>query len=330
MNMFSSLVVIVVVLCVVDVISVEVATFTPIDSDVSVDYQRINWINIDPSCDSCSVPNTIFTIFPSNKGDGVTVETSPANLVTATNNKHGGNNLSFEWNTDVSFTATSGGGVRIGIPSDQLQRVSVGEGHNAQIVDGFTTLRSLHAWDGSSVRASMMSLSSYMYFPTDLILLNYGGQMYVQTNIPVTDHYTDNGGQTWVETPSFNGFAVRDTGSQLNIKGDLDVSTRGGEIRGGLSDGAQLTLTGTITGTIQNEDNSTVNAPSCDNVISSDGSTCNAGPQSVDVDVGDISQKSQILTGINTFGGEDSSSSPFSVGATATVVVVTVVTATLI
>ena len=63
-----------------------------------------------------------------------------------------------------------------------------------------------------------------------------------------------------------------------------------------VSDDAQLTVTGTIKGNIDIYDNSIVNAPSCDNIISSGNSTCNAGPQSVDVDVDvdDLSQNNQI------------------------------------
>ena len=48
----------------------------PIDSDI--DYQNIVVIRIVPKCtwgsqaDVMTVPNTMFTIFPSNEGDGVT------------------------------------------------------------------------------------------------------------------------------------------------------------------------------------------------------------------------------------------------------------------
>merc|ERR1712194_376621 len=68
--------------------------------------------------------------------------------------------------------------------------------------------------------------------------------------------------------------------------------------------GAQLTVTGTITGTIFTSENSTVNAPSCDNVVSDgDNSTCNAGPQTVDVD---LSQNSiRILNGTRNCDDDD-------------------------
>jgi len=320
--MFSSFVVIVIVivLSVVDVIlAADVAKFTPIKLDF--DDSEIYHVVIDLSRNGYggSGPNTtMFTLFPSNEGDGITVETSPKNLVTIPQWVKDWNTprtLEFLWNTDVSSTATSGG-VRIGIPSHQLEKIEVKGGHTAQVLDGFTNIRNLSVGDdGSIIRASMLSLVS-----DTLGLSNNGGRMYVETNIPVSgDSYFTNGGQTWIETPSINSLRVEHDGSQVNIKGDL----RDGKVL----NGGQLTVTGSITGTIMNHDYSTVNAPSCDNVFSNNGSTCNAGPWIVDVDVGDLSQ--------NDFGGAVSAS--FSVlpgyfATTAVVVVVTVVatTATLI
>ena len=132
----------------------------PIDSDVS--YQNITSIiiNIDPYllCDGAFFydriyPNTTFTIFPSNEGNGVTIETSPPNLVTVRTcitsefvycsniYKDDDENdiLEFDWNTD----AISGGGVRIGVPPDQLQAVSIYGRHNVQVLDGFTHITGL-------------------------------------------------------------------------------------------------------------------------------------------------------------------------------------------
>ena len=323
MNIFSTFVVIVIVLFVVDVISAEpAATFTPIDSNY--DYQNTNTIysvfTIFPS--NSSVPYTMFTIFPSNDGCGVTIETSPPNLVTVNSVFRG--HLMFEWNKDVSSAATSGGSVRIGIPSDRLKGVRLNGGHNVQIVEGFTNIYSLSVSSNlkynpfktnssATIRASMMSLSD----STDLELLNDGGQMYVQTNVPVAYGRVTSGGQSWIETPSLNCMACYMTvegksAPELHIKGDVDACVNFNLIRSGhLRNGAQLTVTGTISGKIHSNENSTVNAPSCDNVISTYGSTCNAGPQSVDVDVGDLSQNSQILTGTYKC-GEDSSSSPDS------------------
>ncbi|OEU12777.1 hypothetical protein FRACYDRAFT_270477 [Fragilariopsis cylindrus CCMP1102] len=299
----------------------------PIDSDVS--YQNITSIiiNIDPYllCDGAFFydriyPNTTFTIFPSNEGNGVTIETSPPNLVTvrtciASKLSHcpdiykdddENNILEFDWNTDVSSTATSGGGVRIGVPPDQLQAVSIYGGHNVQVLDGFTHITGLHVrGDGAILRASMTSLSNST---KELVLRNRAGKMHVETNIPVTDGRFFGGSQSWVETPFFHGFRVAGTlngkatgynGSQLNIKGNVSNNEYYF-----VDDNAQLTVTGTITGTIKMGDNSTVNAPSCDNVaLNCNDCTCNAGPQSVDVDVGDVSQNNQILYGMYTCGG---------------------------
>ncbi|OEU07002.1 hypothetical protein FRACYDRAFT_252635 [Fragilariopsis cylindrus CCMP1102] len=307
----------------------------PIDSDI--DYQNVVVIRIIPKCtwgsqaDIMTVPNTMFTIFPSEKGRGVSVETSPPNLVTiSTLDENGlddngldsngfarpgrllGIYLNFEWNTDVSSTATSGG-VRIGVPPDQLQSVLV-TGNNVQILDGFTNITSLDVEKaGSILRASLTSLSSNS---TELELTNIGGRMYVETNVPVTRVWVSNegsswarpnpnpsDGQSWIETPSITYFILfGGGGSELYIKGDVDDSSYDLVVNGD----EQLTVTGKISGTINSYDDSVVNAPSCDNVtIHNNTSTCNAGPQNVDfVIVGNLSQNSQILHGRNTCGGE--------------------------
>ena len=262
-------------------------TFTPIEFNVTK-YQGYHRISIDISCDgkSSSVPNTMFTIFPSKDGNGVTVETSPANLVTVREDEYG--DFGFKWNPTIASTATSGAGVRIGYPSSQLKEVWVHDGYNVQIVDGFTNITRVTVEKDSILHASMTSLVS-----TELELINYGGQMYVETNVPVTVGSVNRGGQSWVKTPSYNDIYVWDD-AKLSIIGDVDVRNK---FLSSVSDDSQLTVTGTITGTIICDDDSIVNAPSCDNIDSSDDSTCNAGPQNVDVDVNDLSQNSQILNG---------------------------------
>ena len=251
-----------------------------------------------------SIPQTMFAIFPSEVGNGVTIETSPPNLVTTkiiTYDLMDGKNdvLYLDWNTDVSSNATTGVSVRIGVPPDQLKSVRLSAWHDVQILDGFTNISELKVLNVSSyggiLRASMTSLSNSTS-PNSLILHNSGGKMYVQTNVPVKRSTVDNGGQSWIETPSYNDIYVEDSGSELYIKGDVDVSSNNREGGFKVSDDAQLTVTGTIKGNIDIYDNSIVNAPSCDNVISSGNSTCNAGPQSVDVDVDvdDLSQNNQI------------------------------------
>ena len=101
---------------------------------------------------------------------------------------------------------------------------------------------------------------------------NDGGQMYVKTNVPVRRFDVSNGGQSWVEAPSINIIGVMGDGSELNIEGDVDVTNNyyiGDDKK--VEDGAQLTVTGTIKVIVNNKNNSTVNAPSCDNVTSSTG-----------------------------------------------------------
>jgi len=269
-------------------------SMTPIDPNKNNmdSIQDIDEIWIDTGVWSCSgsVPNTMFTIFPSDNdkdgssgGGGVTVETSPANLFTVKNEWYEysdfGGSLIFEWNQNVSSIATYGG-VRIGVPSDQLLKVSVGDGHNVQILDGFTNITSLRVRHDDSILHALMTTS----ISTWLSLSNgQGGNMYVKTNIPVDSSLISSGGRSYVETPSYNNIWVDGVDSELNIKGDINVSTTNFTR---VSEGAQLTVTGTITGTIYASENSTVNAPSCDNVISDgDNSTCNAGPQTVDVDL---------------------------------------------
>lgn len=273
-------------------------TMMPIDSGV---VQNISDIRIDTSCTGIvgSAPNTLFTIFPSD-GNGVTVQTSPANLFTA-KTEGAVDYLVFKWNKEVASTASSGG-VRIGIPSDQLNRVWVYEGNTVQILDGFTSINELLVLDtDSTIRASITSSVA-----TRFELKNEGGQMYIETNVPVTAGWVYKGGSTWVETPSFNRIVISDDGSQLYIKGDVDVTD---SEKGDLSIGAQLTITGTITGTINSYDDTIVNAPSCDNVIINADGRCTAGSQNVDFDIDALLPNNQTLSGYRCGKGSSSSSS---------------------
>merc|ERR1712161_34787 len=182
----------------------------------------------------------------------------------------------------------------------------MGDGQTAQVLEGFTNITYLVLTGADSVlRASMTSLIA-----TELELDNDGGSMDIDTKIPVTDGYVSDGGQSWVATPSFNGIFLADDGSQLNIDGDIDVSSYNGFV----GDGSQLTVTGTITGSIDSFGTSTVNTPSCENVISSDNSICTVGPQSVDVDVGDLvpNGHTTLEDGVSIDSGEESSSSSSS------------------
>jgi len=56
-----------------------------------------------------------------------------------------------------------------------------------------------------------------------------------------------------------------------------------------------------------------LNVPSCDNVTSTSGSTCNAGQQNIGVNVSDLSQNNQTLSGTyNCSGGSASTSASSS------------------
>jgi len=325
MNRFTSLVVVVFILFTLitsdDVALADDVTeinWTPIDSGIVQNIQNISDIRIDPaSCtvigENKNVPNTLFTIFPSDDGS-VTVETSPANLFTA-KTEGDVNYLVFDWMRDVASTATSGG-VRIGIPPDQLKRLWVYEGNTVQVLDGFTSINELLTLGTNSTIHALMTSS----ISTRFELKNEGGQMYIGTNVNVSAGWVYKGGSTWVKTPSFNRILISDEGSKLYIKGDVDFTD---SEKGDLAIGAQLKVTGAITGTINSYDATFINAPSCDNVIINADGGCNEGPQDVDFDVGNLSQNSQILSGYRC--GEVSSS--FSLFVYGYYIVITIVIA---
>jgi len=49
--------------------------------------------------------------------------------------------------------------------------------------------------------------------------------MYIETNVPVNDGYVSDGGQSWVETPSFNSIYIKGDSSERDIKGVVDVGS---------------------------------------------------------------------------------------------------------
>merc|ERR1740139_793774 len=101
------------------------------------------------------------------------------------------------------------------------------------------------------------------------------------------------------------GICIKGDGSEPNIKGEVDV----GSDEGFVNDVSQLTVTGTITGTINIQNGPILNAQSCDNVTNIGGSTFNTGPQNIDINGGGLSQNSQTLSGTyNCSSGSASSS----------------------
>ena len=192
--------------------------------------------------------------------------------------------LSFAWNPAVtsSDSISGGGGVKISLPASQLKSVTVGGDTVAQVLDGFTSVTSVESNDSSTLRATFTSSSS-----TDFTVdAHDSSEMYVKSNVAVTGGKITDSSQAWVETPSFSGVDVSDSG-ELEVLGDV-----GG---GSLSDSATLTVTGTITGSLNGKDSADVSASSgCDNFISSDSASCDAGSQSVVVDV---SNQGETMTG---------------------------------
>ena len=215
------------------------------------------------------VPVSIFTIEPA---DTVTVSSSPANLVTVSND---GETMKLEWNDNVTRTVSSSEGRRgviIGIPAGQLESVSVGNVSSAQIMDGFTAVSSLDVYDYSEMRATFSSLSL-----SGLSLSVSGASTaYIKSNVNITGGRISDVSYAAVETPEYTKLDVTGT-SNLRIVGDI-----GG---GSVSDFSTVTATGSITGSINNSDISTINAGSCGSSVSNSGaSSCNSGTQYVTVD----------------------------------------------
>lgn len=95
----------------------------------------------------------LFTIEPA---ETVRISSEPANLVKTLVE---GNVLSFSINKDVSQNASSGG-VRIGLPANQLQKIHATSAATAQIIKGFTALRLLEANSAASLQADLTENSS--------------------------------------------------------------------------------------------------------------------------------------------------------------------------
>ncbi len=123
--------------------------FTPIDGDFSL----VDFITIAPKCPSnekTKYPKAMFTIIPSLVPY---VSCYPANLVTPVVN---GSILEFEWNDAVARGANSGG-VRIGLPYDQLNGLSLDNTVTAQILSGFTSGPTLMVDGSSTLKATLNS-----------------------------------------------------------------------------------------------------------------------------------------------------------------------------
>ena len=251
------------------------------------DFSTVSSVMISPPCPFetlTSYANSVYTIQPSTEAF---VSSYPANLVTTTVS---GGELSFELNPNVAEGATSGG-IRIGLPADQFQKLSVGAAQTVQIVDGFSSLQSIEASGASTLSATLTSSS-------DLVLKVQGastvdivsnmiksvtaeGSSTVNVQASVTDSITVQGASTVGIDGSVSGSGSISGASTVDITGDIS---------GALGNSGASTLSaGTISGSVSNTGVGTVNTASCNNVQNSFPSSCNvSSPPTVTVDVSSV------------------------------------------
>lgn len=221
----------------------------------------------------------MFTIQPS---DTAYVSSSPANLVTATLN---GDELKIEWNADVAAGATSGG-VRIGLPSDQLKKLSLARSLTAQILSGFTSVEDLEASGSSTLRAESAvsgsvtvsgSSTANVVTATATSEVDVSGASTVNIQTPTVTSLKIEGASTVGISGSVDGGSVSGA-STVSITGDISGSVS--------NSGASTLAVNKVDGSVTNEGASTVTAASCDNVSSEFASSCSvSGPPSVSVNV---------------------------------------------
>jgi hypothetical protein len=192
----------------------------------------------------------MFTVYVA---DSVVVESSPANLVSIPANVNDTNEkkkeIGFEWNRDVlAFMATTkksdedaaAAGVKIGMPFDQLESVTVLYGNQVQILDGFTSVRSLSVLgeedkDEESNETSLQSLQR-LTTPTTLwaTFLSEGDSKEDEDESSTTS--SSSSSATTME------LTVRGQGSSANIVSNKNIS--GSEISNNL-DVIELPFTAT-------------------------------------------------------------------------------------
>ena len=252
------------------------------------DFSTVSSVMISPSCPfetMTSYANSVYTIQPSTEAF---VSSYPANLVTTTVS---GGELSFALNPAVAEGATSGG-IRIGLPADQFQKLSVGAAQTVQIVDGFTSLQSIEASGASTLTATLTSSAelalnvqgaSTVDIVSNMIKSVVAeGSSTVSVQASVTDSIT-------VEGASTVGIDGSVASGSVSGASTVDIT---GDISGALDNSGASTLSaGTISGSVSNTGVGTVNAASCDNVQNSFPSSCNvSGPPTVTVDVSSVGE----------------------------------------
>jgi hypothetical protein len=263
--------------------------FTAITGDID---QSVTGVTIDPGCnsDGSDTPNAMFTVEVSDDDAGVTVSTTPPNLVTAVVD---GTTLSFQWTTDSeTLSQVKGGssGVKIGFPASQLTTITVKLQETLQVTDGFTSVTDL-SFDGqSTTRATFSSLTE-----GTTLSVNANGQATADVKSNVNVQATSNGQSTLnVETPSCE---------QVNVNGQSSMSVSG-DVGGGSVDGqASLTASGSVTDgtTLSANGQSSVTISSCDNVSTGGQASCNSGDIDVSVDVSEQSSTMKGTRGCTNF-----------------------------
>lgn len=216
---------------------------------VAEDFQEISGVPqdltsllIEPDCgvDRPEVPNLMFTIEVANS---VTVSTSPPNLFTVSDD---GGALAFKWNHGVASTASSGG-VKIGIPADQLEVVSIGF-TKVQIAGAFNKVNKMEVYGASTVHADLSSNTVPM-----VLEVSGGSVVTLKSGSNLSGSFSGNSDVT-VETPSLENISVSgDTFARVN--GNVnDVSGNGDSVS--VSGGSKLTVTGDLSGGMSNSGNS--------------------------------------------------------------------------
>ena len=277
---------------------VAAADFTSIGG--GADLASVTKVDISFDCppQNQNVPNTMFTIQPSDSAD---VSSSPPNLVT-TSVQDGV--LSLAWNAEVASTASEGG-VKIGLPAASLESVSIASQKTAQIFDGFTSLKEVEVKGQSTVTATIKSSTHH----TDL---EVEGQSTVKIVADaVNSASVSQQSEVYLQTSSaVEEFSVANQ-SNLNVNGGVVTGTVTSEsnlkVTGDISSSVSVTeqssiKANTISGAVTISSQSDASASSCDNVSASDDmSDCSVGsPPSVNVDV---SEQSLTMSGTSSCGG---------------------------
>eukprot|EP00985_Skeletonema_marinoi_P032388 scaffold39121_cov139-Skeletonema_marinoi.AAC.1 len=255
--------------------------FTPIDGE----FSTVDSVMISPRCPSdsmASYPYPVFTIQPSTVAY---VSSFPADLVTVAVS---GNELQFEWNDAVANGATSGG-VQIGLPSDQFNKLHLGNSLKAQILDGFTSVQRLEVNGFSTLKATLTSNTNSALS----VSAEGASTAHVVTSTTISSVRSLGASTVQVQAESVSSIQAGGA-SKLDIDGNV---SGGGSVQGF----STLRITGDMSGTLTNEGASTINAntitgsistsfpsgvtaASCDNVQGD--FSCKVGdPPIVDVDV---------------------------------------------